>query len=380
MADFAKNDDPFKLLSFDPAAVAIRAARNGDMLDKLELFVKELDHYVRLNRHNSVPNKTERRRSKVDPGGEYKEVTVYSDDDVKEHKEDDTAVSAGGNDNSAHAAAALLQHQHQMAYGGYPGLYSGGYPPVMGMHSLYMSTGCSSDVCFACGTRFSSPRKSPGNGLMEFEDGTGSPTTPVMPPLIGSHPLIQQQQQQHQQQQPPPPTMSRKRSLEAANIELDSETMIRQKQAFHNLLGGQDQPELIEGVLNKLPARSKANWSKEEDAIVVEVVSRSKDKPFTAWSELAHCIPGRSGKSIRDRWINHLNPALVHAPFTAEDDHALWKAYKEYGKRWVEISGKVFQNTRSENQIKNRWYSAAFKKFIAKEYGPNALSEVLENN
>ena len=41
-------------------------------------------------------------------------------------------------------------------------------------------------------------------------------------------------------------------------------------------------------------------------------------------------------------------------------------------KRWVEISVKVFHSARSENHIKNRWYSAAFKKFIAKEFGMDA--------
>jgi hypothetical protein len=38
----------------------------------------------------------------------------------------------------------------------------------------------------------------------------------------------------------------------------------------------------------------------------------------------------------------------------------------------VEISTKYFNCSRAENQIKNRWYSAAFKKFIAEEFGPEA--------
>lgn len=50
----------------------------------------------------------------------------------------------------------------------------------------------------------------------------------------------------------------------------------------------------------------------------------------------------------------------------------LWEGHKEVGKRWVEISCKYFKASRSENHIKNRWYSASFKKFIAKEFGPDA--------
>lgn len=53
-------------------------------------------------------------------------------------------------------------------------------------------------------------------------------------------------------------------------------------------------------------------------------------------------------------------------------DLLLWEGHNDVGKRWVEISCKYFKTTRSENHIKNRWYSASFKKFIAKEFGPDA--------
>mmetsp|Transcript_10465 Transcript_10465/g.16858 ORF Transcript_10465/g.16858 Transcript_10465/m.16858 type:complete len:174 (-) Transcript_10465:170-691(-) len=94
--------------------------------------------------------------------------------------------------------------------------------------------------------------------------------------------------------------------------------------------------------------------------------------PFTQWADLAPQLPGRTGKQIRDRWVNYLNPAINHLPFSREDDLRLWRGHKDLGKRWVEISVKIFHSTRSENHIKNRWYSAAFKKFIAKEFGMDA--------
>ena len=59
-------------------------------------------------------------------------------------------------------------------------------------------------------------------------------------------------------------------------------------------------------------------------------------------------------------------------PFTKEDDMKLWEGHKQLGKRWVEISTKLFNSSRSENHIKNRWYSASFKKFVATEFGPDA--------
>jgi Myb-like DNA-binding domain len=122
------------------------------------------------------------------------------------------------------------------------------------------------------------------------------------------------------------------------------------------------------------PGVRKGQWTDQEDAIVIEAVTSSAEQPFTRWSDLAQQLPGRVGKQIRDRWVNHLNPNINHLPFSREDDLNLWNGHKKLGKRWVEISTKYFDSNRSENHIKNRWYSASFKKFITNEFGPDAYS------
>ena len=122
------------------------------------------------------------------------------------------------------------------------------------------------------------------------------------------------------------------------------------------------------------PGVRKGQWTDQEDAIVIDAVQNSSEQPFTRWSDLAQRLPGRVGKQIRDRWVNHLNPNINHLPFSREDDLLLWDGHKKLGKRWVEISSKSFNSTRSENHIKNRWYSASFKKFISNEFGPDAYS------
>uniref|UniRef100_A0A7S4AL55 Uncharacterized protein n=1 Tax=Pseudo-nitzschia australis TaxID=44445 RepID=A0A7S4AL55_9STRA len=122
------------------------------------------------------------------------------------------------------------------------------------------------------------------------------------------------------------------------------------------------------------PGVRKGQWTDQEDSIVIDAVQNSSEQPFTRWSDLAQRLPGRVGKQIRDRWVNHLNPNINHLPFSRDDDLKLWEGHKKLGKRWVEISTKSFNSTRSENHIKNRWYSASFKKFIANEFGPDAYS------
>lgn len=122
------------------------------------------------------------------------------------------------------------------------------------------------------------------------------------------------------------------------------------------------------------PGVRKGQWTDHEDAIVMDVVTSSSEQPFNRWSDLAQRLPGRVGKQIRDRWVNHLNPNINHLPFSREDDLLLWEGHKKLGKRWVEISTKYFNSSRSENHIKNRWYSASFKKFITNEFGAEAYS------
>jgi Myb-like DNA-binding domain len=122
------------------------------------------------------------------------------------------------------------------------------------------------------------------------------------------------------------------------------------------------------------PGVRKGQWTDYEDAIVIEAVTTSTEQPFTRWSDLAQRLPGRVGKQIRDRWVNHLNPNINHLPFSREDDLLLWDGHKKLGKRWVEISTKFFNSSRSENHIKNRWYSASFKKFISNEFGAEAYN------
>lgn len=117
-------------------------------------------------------------------------------------------------------------------------------------------------------------------------------------------------------------------------------------------------------------------WTKEEDEIVSKVVlstEKNNDLPFTQWSDLVTTkLPGRTGKQVRDRWNNYLNPAINHLPFSPLEDLRLWNAHSELGKKWTEIGVANFHTTRSENQIKNRWHSAAFKKFVRKKFGPSA--------
>jgi len=61
--------------------------------------------------------------------------------------------------------------------------------------------------------------------------------------------------------------------------------------------------------------------------------------------------------------------------WTEEDDKLLWQSRLELGNKWGDISSIKFENRITENLVKNRWYSTAFKNFVASEYGPNAYQQ-----
>jgi hypothetical protein len=128
----------------------------------------------------------------------------------------------------------------------------------------------------------------------------------------------------------------------------------------------------------EVPSPRGRAYVEAEDRIITSTVLSERD--FTRWSCLASTInatypeylPPRTGKQIRDRWVNFLNPAINHRPWSFEEDVRLWDAHAKYGKRWTVIGIERFHTMRSENQIKNRWHSAAFRRFVSEEYGDGA--------
>jgi len=61
--------------------------------------------------------------------------------------------------------------------------------------------------------------------------------------------------------------------------------------------------------------------------------------------------------------------------WSEEDYKLLWQSRLELGNKWGDISSIKFESRLSENHVKNCWYSAAFKRFVASEYGPNAYQQ-----
>jgi hypothetical protein len=99
------------------------------------------------------------------------------------------------------------------------------------------------------------------------------------------------------------------------------------------------------------PGLIKGPWNVKEDQLLRDWV---KENGPTRWSEATKVIKGRSGKQIRERWFNTLNPTLKKGGWSPEEEQILIKLVMKFGPKWSKLV-QFFQG-RTENSIKNRLY------------------------
>lgn len=119
-------------------------------------------------------------------------------------------------------------------------------------------------------------------------------------------------------------------------------------------------------AMARQPAYHKRPWKPEEDAILAEAVAKfgcpdkvtSRDpaakKPGALqWSQIAAVVPNRVAKQCRERWRNHLDPAVSREDWSPEEEATLLQRYIQFNGKWSEISKDM--PGRPDNACKNQW-------------------------
>ena len=129
-------------------------------------------------------------------------------------------------------------------------------------------------------------------------------------------------------------------------------------------------PAAVAGALGapKRTPRTPAMWTKEEDAVLQRVVRSFTEKDedfrwqqvsvsFGGWSIVTlievvwptvDCrrflestqarVPNRTGKQCRERYLNHLSPALKSKVWSPEEDYAIFSLFFRIGSKWSVVA------------------------------------------
>ncbi|CAD8120001.1 unnamed protein product [Paramecium sonneborni] len=107
-----------------------------------------------------------------------------------------------------------------------------------------------------------------------------------------------------------------------------------------------------------LQTNKAKRWTQNED----ETLLRIYDEVGPQWNTIAKQMKSKTDRQVRRRYMNTLDPNLNHGPMTEEEDQLIYQEYLRYGSSWTKISEKM--PGRSENMIKNRFYSFIKQKYM----------------
>ena len=133
-------------------------------------------------------------------------------------------------------------------------------------------------------------------------------------------------------------------------------------------------PRRRPSALEAAHAHLLAFRSATEDAQLTELVKRFGGKQ---WARIASMLPGRTGKQCRERWCNNLDPTLKKGAWTPEEDAIILQMHAALGTRWAEIAKSL--PGRSDNSVKNRWYSTCSRILRQQQEQAAAAKAALSN-
>jgi len=115
------------------------------------------------------------------------------------------------------------------------------------------------------------------------------------------------------------------------------------------------------------PELKKGPWTVEEDEILKELISVYGKK----WSKISRIMKSRTGKQIRDRYLNNLDNSYNKKKFTDEEEKMILHLLSKFGPIWSLIA--LHFPDRNSQLIKNRFNYKFYSNLIS--INPNSSKE-----
>jgi hypothetical protein len=96
--------------------------------------------------------------------------------------------------------------------------------------------------------------------------------------------------------------------------------------------------------------KEKSKFKELEDQKIINLVALNDKK---TWDEIAKSIEDRTGRQVRERYKNYLDPEIKRGNWSMEEDQKLKSLVEQHGPRWAYLKPQ-FDN-RSDIELKNRY-------------------------
>ncbi|OHT06304.1 Myb-like DNA-binding domain containing protein [Tritrichomonas foetus] len=99
-----------------------------------------------------------------------------------------------------------------------------------------------------------------------------------------------------------------------------------------------------------------SKWTPTEDQILLEVIKAQQKSECRSWTKVSRLLPNKTPSEISHRWKKVLNPKLIKGSWTEEEDERIRKWVKKNGeKHWEKLAVTFFKSVRSGKQLRERW-------------------------